>query len=200
MSSKSDEFNEVARKASAGDSSALAALCREYESEVRIAARVHLGPLLRPHVDSIDITQSVHKSVIGKLLAGKIVIDDSAKLVALACLIARRKVAKSWRKHRKQVRRDFEADTDSVSLAQVIAAKDASDREDKRAQVRSLAEDLNASERRLIQLKLAAFTSEEIADFLKIDPIAVRVRWSRLCAKMRKQAGSQTGGEHLLSD
>jgi len=69
-------------------------------------------------------------------------------------------VAKSWRKHRTQVGRDFEADTDSASLTKVIAAKVASDREDKRNQVRWLSEDLIASERKIIQLKLAASTSE----------------------------------------
>lgn len=190
MTSKSEEFSEIARRASAGDSSALLALCQEYETEVRIAARVHLGPLLRPHMDSVDITQSVHKSVIGKLLAGKIVIHDSAKLIALACLIARRKVAKRWRKHRRQVRPENEMGLENTSALQQLLSRSTINlvhREINREAILEIRENLSGGERKLIDLKLAGHTSEEIATLFDIDPVAVRVRWSRLCAKIRKQ-------------
>jgi len=42
------------------DETALAAIVKEYEVEIRRAATMRLGPLLRPHLDSVDLVQSVY--------------------------------------------------------------------------------------------------------------------------------------------
>ena len=39
-------------------------LVAAYEPEVRLVARVRLGTALRPYLDSVDLVQSVHRSVL----------------------------------------------------------------------------------------------------------------------------------------
>ena len=56
----SDEFSHLLALARGGDSDALARIAEKYEEKLRIVARVHLGPALRPYLDSQDLVQSVH--------------------------------------------------------------------------------------------------------------------------------------------
>ncbi len=59
-----ESFSVLVDHARSGDERALAELAGQYEAEVRIAARVLLGPLLRPHVDSMDLVQSIHRNLL----------------------------------------------------------------------------------------------------------------------------------------
>ncbi|MDX1929659.1 MAG: sigma-70 family RNA polymerase sigma factor [Pirellulaceae bacterium] len=196
------DFEALSRLAANGDVAAQWALLETYASEVRIVARVHLGAQLRPHLDSLDVTQSVHKSILTGLITGRFFIDSSRGLVALACMIARRKIAKKWRKHRRQTRLDTAASPDLVvGLTEQALVKDTvplndnrqSPSEVAREQLSLIRDSVTDIERLLIDRKLAGKTAVEIADELKVDPVAVRVRWSRLCAKLRKQNTSDSG-------
>ena len=91
---ETDEFTELLFLASQGNSEAREAICQRYERQVRIVARVLLGPQLRPHLDTTDVLQSVHRSVLVGLREQKFDISIPDKLVALACTMVRRKVAK----------------------------------------------------------------------------------------------------------
>ncbi len=51
-------------RATSGDIEAQSDICQQYERQVRIVARVLLGNALRPHLDSMDLMQSVHKSLL----------------------------------------------------------------------------------------------------------------------------------------
>ena len=93
-------------RAANGDSDAQRQICLQYERQVIIVARVLLGPLLRPHLDTVDVMQSVHRSMLVGLRDQKFDVSSPDKLIALACTIVRRKVARGWRKHRRQVRRE----------------------------------------------------------------------------------------------
>src|SRR5262245_7238781 len=75
-----------------GDDDALIRLVRQYEAEVRLVARVQLGPALRPYLDSFDLVQSVHKSLLRGLRQGKFDLATPQNLVALALAMVRNKV------------------------------------------------------------------------------------------------------------
>ena len=60
----------------------LAALVQSYESKVRLVARVLLGPALRPYLDSVDLVQSVHRSLMLGLRQDKFDISSPEKLMA----------------------------------------------------------------------------------------------------------------------
>ncbi len=172
-----DDLQSLSRRAAEGDPTAQSALCNAYEDEVRIVARVHLGTQLRPHLDSWDVTQSVHRCVLSGLMAGRLVVDNSRGLVALACLIARRKIAKQWRKHRRQVRLDPSSDRNLEELIDDAGAEsseppdlDAQPNSELALQQLSLIRDsVTPVERLLIDRKLAGKTSNQIAEELNMD-------------------------------
>ncbi|MEQ1828910.1 MAG: ECF-type sigma factor [Pirellula sp.] len=96
----STDFDLLLLAARSGDSDALGKLVAQYEPELRIVARARLGTALRPHLDSIDLVQSVHRSLLIGLRADRFDTSSPEKLIALALTIVRRKVAKHWR-HRQ---------------------------------------------------------------------------------------------------
>ena len=86
------DFATLLKRAAAQDAAAQAQLCQHYEPKVRIVARVLLGPALRSHFDSMDLVQSVHRSLLVGLRHEKFDISTPEKLIALASTIVRRKV------------------------------------------------------------------------------------------------------------
>jgi RNA polymerase sigma-70 factor (ECF subfamily) len=63
MSEAPETFADLLARARRQDPAALAELVQRYESRVRMVARVLLGPALRPYLDSLDLVQSVHRSL-----------------------------------------------------------------------------------------------------------------------------------------
>lgn len=176
------DFQRLLQLAAQGDSAAQQQICNHYEQQVLIAARIHLGPLLRPHLDSIDIVQSVHRSLLLGLRDEKYQISNPERLIGLACTMARRKVARKWRVHRRQLQL---TDRSSQSLAHILTSlsnsgETPSERASFNEQVEKLCENLNNVERVMLEMRLAGFTTGEVAEHLGINPVAIRVRWSRL--------------------
>src|SRR5713101_4998679 len=99
-----EPFADLLARARQGDQAALTALSRQYEPEVRIVARVLLGPALRPYLDSLDLVQSVHRSLLAGLRDDKFELDSPDRLVVLAVAMVRRKIGRLWRRHRRQQR------------------------------------------------------------------------------------------------
>src|SRR3954463_712959 len=104
MADDAQEFEALLALARAGDRSALEQLARQYEPKVRLVARVLLGPALRPYLDSVDLVQSVHRSLLLGLRDDKFALANPEQLLALALTIVRRKVARQWRQNQRQRR------------------------------------------------------------------------------------------------
>lgn len=190
-----EEFAALYQRATAGDSDAQNQLCQHYEAKVRVVARVLLGPALRPFFDTLDIVQSVHKSLLVGLRHGKFDITCPEQLVALAGLMVRRKVARKWQNHRReQERRIRGGGLDSSGFAmesapghdeppeQVVAYQE---------QLKHVEASLNDIERSMLRLRLTGHNATEVAAQLGLHPVAVRVRWTRL-RKRLEQAGIGT--------
>ncbi len=64
MPPNSDDFADLIERTKQGDRQATAQLVTHYEVELLAFSRVHLGALLRPYLDSVDLVQSVHRSVL----------------------------------------------------------------------------------------------------------------------------------------
>ena len=96
------DFATLLARAGEGDAAALHALVQQYEPKVRIVARVLLGPALRPYLDSVDLAQSVHKSVVTGLRDQRFAFSSPDELIGLAITILRRKAAKHWRHLQRQ--------------------------------------------------------------------------------------------------
>lgn len=191
MTTATNSFSEFLEKARAGDDDALNEIARTYEPDLRIAARVHLGPALRPYLDSIDLVQSVHRSLIRGLRDDRLQPGDSAALIALALTMVRRKVARQWRRHRRQMRIDSRLDphentNDVLSTltgrvaepGRTVAGKDAID---------NLFQQLDAADRQLLELRLQGWNTAEAAQQTGQTPEALRIRLHRLRKRLAEE-------------
>src|SRR6266571_7445883 len=86
-----DDFAALLARARGGDREALEQLARQYEPKLRLVARVLLGPALRPYLDSLDLVQSVHKSLLVGLRKSQYDVSSPDKLIALTLTMLRRK-------------------------------------------------------------------------------------------------------------
>src|SRR5262245_13852224 len=102
MAGAQDALAHLLARALAGDESALTRLAQQYEPKVRIVARVLLGPALRPYLDSLDLVQSVHRSMMVGLRDQRFDLSGPDKVIALAVAMVRRKAARQWRHLRRQ--------------------------------------------------------------------------------------------------
>ena len=82
--SENQAFLDLLARAREGDEEAMSDLVRQYETEVRIVARARLGAALRPYIDSVDLVQSVHRSLIIGLRNDRFELASPENLIALA--------------------------------------------------------------------------------------------------------------------
>jgi RNA polymerase sigma factor (sigma-70 family) len=176
------EFQSLMEQAQQGKEAAIAKICRYYEPIVRVTARFRLGPALRPHFDSVDLVQSVHRSLIVGLRAGKFDISSPNKLIALANAMVQRKIGRKWRKASRQHRlsgNNFDSSSVEFGLQSLIAL-DNEHSVEIRDQIAELCKHLSAEERTMLELRLAGLNSIEVAEQMGLHPVAIRVRWTRL--------------------
>jgi RNA polymerase sigma-70 factor (ECF subfamily) len=190
MADTNTEFAELLERARAGDEAALARLVEQYEPKIRVVARVLLGPALRPYLDSTDVVQSVHRSLLVGLRGGKFDLAGPSGLVALAVTMLRRKVARQWRHLRKQQRLSVgdaleEAPADPLD-ARPGSAPDPAAEAAFRDAAKNLYEQLSEPEQQMLDLRLQGFTTDDIAERLGLHPVALRVRFSRLRKRLEE--------------
>src|SRR5687768_12063834 len=104
MTAAAPSFEVLLSRARQRDPEAISALCRQYEPRLRVVARVLLGPALRPHLDSMDLVQSVHRSLLVGIRDEAFDISTPENLMALAVTMLRRKVSRHWRRAQRQQR------------------------------------------------------------------------------------------------
>ena len=177
-------FAELLAAAQAGEDAAMAQLVAQYEPDVRLVARLRLGAALRPHLDSLDIVQSVHRSLMVGLRGGRFDISSPEKLIALALTMVRRKVANHWR-HLQRQQRLSGGDGERQNVVEVLASLQAkSDDPHELLAIRDAVQKLLAGvsplERQLIELRLEGYSTVEAARKLDLDSDVLRVRLSRL--------------------
>jgi RNA polymerase sigma-70 factor (ECF subfamily) len=184
-----DEFTALLERARGEDADALAQLIKQYESKVRLVARVLLGPALRPHLDSVDLVQSVHRTLMLGLREEKFDISSPDKLLALAMTLVRRKVARQWR-HLQRQERLQDGSADSGDVPQLLVSLHSTETDPAAAaqlndSVRHLYASLDATEQRMVELRLQGYSTADIAAELGLNPVALRVRMTRFRQRLR---------------
>lgn len=186
MTAETETFDELLARARTGDDSAMMDLARRYEPEVRTVARLRLGPALRPYLDSIDLVQSVHRSLMRGLQDDKFELNRPEQLVALALTMVRRKAAHAWRKLRRQERpNDAGGSLPDILLNIASPNVDATREADVRDAVEHLCKNLDPLDRQLLERSLQGYRTVEIARELGQNPDVLRVRLSRLRHRLR---------------
>src|SRR5262245_28248766 len=189
MSESSSECTDLLARARGRAREALHQRARDYEPKLPLVARVLLGPALRPYLDSVDLVQSVHKSLLLGLRADKFTLNTPEDLLALALTLVRRKVARHWRHLQRQQRLSGGAGT-ITDLSHVLTTlsrpnDDPAQAAQFRDQVVQLCGNLNDAERRLLELRLQGSTPTECAAELGLSAVAFRVRLTRLRQRLR---------------
>jgi RNA polymerase sigma-70 factor (ECF subfamily) len=184
-----DDFLALVRRVREGDTTAASELVGRYERAVLRAVRSRLGQNMRRAMDSMDVVQSVHQSLLVGLRSQRFDMSSPAQLIALAVLMVQRKIARHWRQI-KQL--PITGDTvtgsggnpldrvtsDEPAPAEVAAAGDLLDQ---------LLLQLDELDRTLVRLKLDGHSSVEAATILGREPAFIRMRWSRLRQILRQR-------------
>jgi RNA polymerase sigma-70 factor (ECF subfamily) len=189
MAETKADFAELLERARRNDHDATTALCLQYEPKLRVVARVLLGPALRPHLDSVDLVQSVHRAVIVGLNDDKFDLSTPEQLIALALGIVRRKVARHWRKARRQQR--LSTGATGIDPLPLLLQNLGSDETDpavaiqSRDQIEVLCQQLSETEREMLQMRADGYSTAEIAERLQLNNTTLRVRMTRLRERLR---------------
>lgn len=183
------DFAALMERAGQGDTAAQTWICEHYEPKVRIIARVMMGPALREHFDSLDLVQSVHRSLLVGLRDQKFDISSPQKLVALASTIVRRKVARKWRRTRRQISLGAESQ-EQGDLAHTLSALSSPEAAPEKVaefndQVQRVCSQMNDLEKQMLSLRLEGHTWQEIGELIGLHPVATRVRWTRLRQRLQ---------------
>ncbi len=183
MTPTPEAFTDLLARARQGDNDAMMALIRQYEPEIRRVAHQRLGPALRDCLASVDVVQSVHRSLIRNLRENKLVINRQEDLTALAVTFVVRKVSRQWQK----VQREEQV----LRLVQVLLARAAKEEDpavlaERRDRVQHLLEQVDDRDRQLLELHLRDCNTKEIANLLNVKENVVRVQRSRLFRKLRE--------------
>ncbi len=183
MPETSAAFPELLARARDGDNDAMMQLIQQYEPEIRRLAHKRLGPALRPFVGSMDLVQSVHRSLMLNLRKNKLVITKQEELTALAATFMIRKVSRHWRRIQRE-----EQVIRLVGRLRVGATgeEDPAVTVERRDRVQRLLEQVDDSDRRLLELHLENRSTKEIATQLHLQENVVRVHRSRLFRKLRE--------------
>ncbi|MBX3411706.1 MAG: sigma-70 family RNA polymerase sigma factor [Pirellulales bacterium] len=185
-----NDFGELVARVRQGDERATTELVVRYERLVRRSARRFLGPKLRPYLDSVDVAQSVYRTLLLGLRHRRFNVSTPNQLAALALVLVKRKVARQWR----SLRHELAARQGSPQASQLVTCLThcAARRGETPAEVASRQEELSRMlqrlpviERQLIELRLQGFTTAEAAAVLEIDPALLRVRLHRLRRKLQ---------------
>jgi RNA polymerase sigma factor (sigma-70 family) len=189
MTPAAPSFAVLLSRARQGDAEAANELCRQYEPRLRVVARVLLGPALRPLLESMDLVQSVHRSLFVGIREEKFDISTPENLIALALTLVRRKVARQWRRVRRQQRPN--SGGSSIDLLPTILAELTTSEADPAKlaqyhdQVEQLSRHLDATERQILALRVDGYTTAEIAQQLGLNHATLRVRLTRLRERLR---------------
>lgn len=189
MTAAAPSFADLLSRARQHDAEAMNELCRQYQPRLQVVARVLLGPALRPILDSMDLVQSVHRSLLVGLRAEKFDVSTPENLLALSLTLLRRKIARHWRRAQRQQR--LQSGRSSLDLLPTILSELTS-RETGPAetaqyddQVEQLCRHLSDIERQILGLRLDGYTTAEIAQLLGLNHITLRVRLTRLRERLR---------------
>lgn len=168
----------------AGEESAIGELLVRFESDVRLAARMALGPLLRAHVDSMDLVQSVYRRALEGLRANRFDISTPERLGDLLRSAVRDRATD----HRRKAARRGALLASAIASGRRSASEASPDDHVRDGELADLFEyvaaRLNPTERRAVALRVRGYSTTEAARELGLDPDLLRVQLNRMRARL----------------
>ena len=183
-----DEFLALLTRVRQGDELAASELVHRYERTVLRSVRSRLGKNMRRTLDSADVLQSVHRSLLVGIKNERYRVSSPQQLIGLAVVMVQRKVARLWRKLKRLPTTSLDAGAGSQATPpDRIASRAPTPSETVSAAdlLETFLSQLDDLDQRLVRLKLDGNSSAESAAILGRDPAFVRMRWTRLRQKLR---------------
>jgi RNA polymerase sigma-70 factor (ECF subfamily) len=186
-----DRFALLIERVRDGDEAAATELVAQYEGLIRRRARRLLGPALRVHLDSLDIAQSVNRSLLIGLRRAAFSVSTPDELTRLALTLVRRRVARHWRKRKREAEcRGFADDLLRGTFPSLAAASEHPEVANAIATgeiLHQIFEQLDGLDRQLVELRLEGYTTAEAARKLGVSAGLLRSRLSRLRKRLWEQ-------------
>lgn len=193
-SSQSDgDFAELLAQVRQGDESAASRLVQRYERAVLRSVRSRLGKNMRGALDSMDVMQSVHRSLLIGLRNEKYQFSTPQQLIGLAVAMVQSKIARHWRKIKKMPGNKREVNAaEQDTLVERLASQDptASLVVSAEELLQQFLAQLDELDQELVRLKLAGNSSVDTAKLLNCKPAFIRMRWVRLRRTLRQHGYS----------
>lgn len=189
--SPDDPRLSLLRGLSAGEDGAYAEFWRFYGDRLRALAHSRLPAFLQNRLGADDVVQSACRSFFRRVSGGELKLSDSENLWRLLCAMTLNKVRMQIRYHsrqRRSPRREvpLDAPADSSTTPHIQPAMPNSSPEELvmfAEQLEQLMSALSEEERRMVELKLQDYSSEEIASRLGCSERTVR----RLLQRVRER-------------
>jgi RNA polymerase sigma-70 factor (ECF subfamily) len=184
-----DDFLNLLARVRGGDDAAAGELVRRYEKTVLRCVRSRLSRTMRGAMDSMDVMQSVHRSLLIGLKHQRFAFASPQQLIGLAVVMVQRKVARHWRKLKRLPITGSEITGPSAAIAlEDLAGEDSPPAEIAMASdlLDRILSQLDDFDRQLVRLRLDGYSSVETASLLAREPAFVRMRWSRLRHVLRE--------------
>ncbi|APZ95019.1 RNA polymerase sigma factor [Fuerstiella marisgermanici] len=183
------QFAELMAKTRSGDQDAARELVRQYEPEIRRAARLRLtDPRLRRIVDSIDICQSVFGRFFKSATDGSFDLEKPEQLLVLLTTMTRNRIIDEHRRQTTQKRNRPEPDGRPFDPCSVIedspGPRTAAAARELLSEVRSR---LTADELQIADLRNAGKSWEEVATELSESADGLRKRLERALDRVRAE-------------
>lgn len=189
------EFSTLMDRVRRGDANAAEELVRQYESQLRVIARVRLrDPRLRRTLDTMDICQSVLANFFVRATAGQFDLDSPEQLVKLLGQMVRNKVTDQARRETAE-RRDVGRLSETSSSEQAAVRDTASQIVSAQELASLFNKQLSANEQELIRLRRAGHTWDELAIQFGGSPEALRKRLGRAIDDAARAVGLERGGQ-----
>jgi RNA polymerase sigma-70 factor (ECF subfamily) len=166
---------------------AAAELVQRYERAVLRSVRIRMG---KSAMDSMDVMQSVHRSLLTGVKSQRFQLASPQQLIGLAVVMVQRKVARQWRKLKQFPMAGRGSAGQSMATAlESIASEESAPAEILAAGdlLESLLGQLGDLDQQLVRLKLEGHSSVEAGQILGREPAFIRMRWSRLRQMLRKR-------------
>jgi len=181
-----DEFLALLTRVRQGDESAASELVQRYERTVLRSVRSRLGKNMRRTLDSADVLQSVHRSLLVGIKNERYRVSSPQQLIGLAVVMVQRKVARLWRKLKRLPTTSLGAGSQATPPDRIASrAPTPSETVSAADLLEQFLSQLDELDQRLVRLKLDGNSSAESAAILGRDPAFVRMRWTRLRQKLR---------------
>ena len=177
--------NDLVQQVRAGDDAAAEAIFRRYAEQLARLAERQMSRQVARRLDGDDVVQSVFRTFFVRVERGEFQINSSDQLWTLLVQITLRKACEQGRRHTAGIR-DGRLEADDSALLSALVARppeieeahllnDEIDRA-----ISNLPVNQHPAYRQLLELKLAGYSNDEIADQLGIVRRTVERMLSRL--------------------